>query len=66
MKKLTARDLLIKLQTLALNNPDVLSDEVEVSVYGSSVTLYITNADLSKDPEDVDDDSALTLVVHAQ
>lgn len=61
-----ARDLLIQLQTLALNNPDVLSDEVEVTVYGSTETLYITRAELSKDPEDPEDDSALTLVVHAQ
>lgn len=60
------RDLLIMLQTLALNNPEVLNEDVEVSMYGVDTTFYVTGVDTSDSDIDFGDAAVSGLVLYVK
>lgn len=56
------RSMLLNLTTLALNNPELLSQDVEV-VTASGETLGIVDVNMSELPEDAEETESRNVVV---
>jgi hypothetical protein len=60
------RDALVRLQTLALNNPETLNEELEVSMFGVDTTFYVTDIDTVDEASDSEDVQVASLVLYVK